>query len=150
MNEKRRTTVRSVIEIELRSNLDDRGALTAIEGGIDIPFDIARCYFMHDVVAARGGHAHRLSQQIVVAVSGSSRIRLSDGVATDEILLSSPTSGVYIGPMTWIELPFCSPGAVVLVFASTHYDNSKVIRDWNEYLRERSATEPSVSQRSEP
>lgn len=140
MDEIRRTTVRTVTEIRLKSNVDDRGTLTAVEGGVDIPFDIARCYFMHDVLAPRGGHAHRASEQIVIAVAGSCRIRLSDGVATEEVVLDSPSSGVYIGPMTWIEVPFFSPGAVVLVLASTHYDNKKVIRDWNEYLREKATT----------
>ena len=137
MDETRRTAVRTVVEIRLRSNVDDRGTLTAIEGGIEVPFEIARCYFMHGVLGSRGGHAHRASHQIVMAVAGSCRLRLSDGIATEELLLDSPTRGVYIGPMTWIELPFVSPQAVILVLASTHYDNTKVIRDWNEYVLEK-------------
>lgn len=139
MDIKRQAAVRTVSEIRLKPNLDDRGALIAVAGGVDVPFEIARCYFMYDVLGPRGGHAHRTTEQIVIAVAGWCRIRVSDGVATEEFVLDSPASGVYIGPMTWIEVPIFSPQAVVLVLASTHYDNKKVIRDWHEFLREKAA-----------
>jgi hypothetical protein len=45
------------------------GSLTAIEAGMDIPFDVKRVYYLYDVPGGeeRGAHAHRdLSQLIIV------------------------------------------------------------------------------------
>ena len=46
------------------------GNLTAINGLIDIPFEIKRVYYLYDVPGgeSRGGHAHRTLNQLVVKV----------------------------------------------------------------------------------
>jgi hypothetical protein len=37
--------------------------------------------------------------------------------------------------MIWKDMYDFSPDSVLLVLASTHYDGSEYIRDYNEYLR---------------
>ena len=58
---------------------DDRGTLTAIEGST-LPFGIKRVFYMHGMPDGRerGAHAHRDTQQVVVAASGSFRMDISD------------------------------------------------------------------------
>ena len=60
---------------------DDRGRLTAVESGVDVPFAIVRVFYVHDVAtgAPRGGHAHRDTDQVITAVSGSLTLAVSDG-----------------------------------------------------------------------
>ena len=123
--------------IELKTNNDSRGSLTAIEAASNIPFEIKRCYLLHHLVAARGGHAHRDTQQLVISASGSINIRLSDGLVSKSYSLDTPTFGLLINPMTWIEIPEFSTGAVVVVLASTHYDHRRTIRMWGEFLNEK-------------
>jgi hypothetical protein len=125
----------SVQLINLWTNNDNRGALTVIEGNLDIPFKIKRCYFLHDIRMPRGGHAHRETSQMMVAVSGSCQVRLSDGYESKNFNLDSPSIGLYFDPMLWIEIPTFSDDATILVIANTHYDNKKTIRDWQEYLK---------------
>jgi dTDP-4-dehydrorhamnose 3,5-epimerase-like enzyme len=120
--------------IDLPSHADERGILTAIESAVDIPFEIRRVYFVHDVITARGGHAHRETHQVVVAVSGRCELRLSDGRDEQTYPLEGPTRGVLIGPMLFIRMENFSPGTVVVSLASTHYDSSRSIRLWDEYL----------------
>lgn len=120
--------------IDLPSHRDERGYLTAIEGGQDIPFAIERVYFLHDVRGSRAGHAHRDTEQCLIPVSGECRLRLSDGQQFLEWELTSPSRALYIVPMLFIEVSHFSPGAVLLVLASTHYDKSRSIRSWAEYL----------------
>ena len=120
--------------VELPSNVDERGVLTSIESGQDIPFEIKRIFYMHHIITDRGGHAHADTEQVVTAAAGRFKMDLSDGVSTRTYVLDDPTRGVYTPPMVFIELYDFSPGAVCLVLASTHYDIGKSIRSWEAYL----------------
>ena len=44
--------------------------------------------------------------------------------------------GVYIPKMIWKDMYDFSSDSVLLVLASTHYDGSEYIRDYDEYLKE--------------
>jgi hypothetical protein len=122
--------------IDFRSVVDERGALTFIEGAKDIPFEIKRAYYLYDVRQDRGGHAHRDTQQIIIALSGRFVLELSDGAGSRRFALESPARGVHVVPMLFLRLLDFAPGTVVLVLASTHYDSSRTIRSWEEYVRE--------------
>ncbi len=121
--------------IQVRTQVDERGSLTAIEAQ-DVPFPIRRVFYMHDVTSGstRGGHAHLDTDQFALAVHGAVRLLVSDGVEAREIFLNTPSAGVYLPRMTWTVLSDFSPGAVCLVLASTQYDRSRSIRTWREYL----------------
>jgi hypothetical protein len=121
--------------IDLPSSVDPRGVLTSIEGELDIPFEIRRVFYMHHVITDRGGHAHADTEQVVIAAAGCFKMDLSDGTHTQTYTLNDPTRGVYTPRMVFIKLYDFSPGAVCLVLASTHYDMSKSIRSWEEYLK---------------
>jgi hypothetical protein len=123
--------------LELPSHTDERGTLTVVESGQDISFEVKRIYVLHHMVGARGGHAHRDTHQVVVALAGALTLRLCDGVERRTFRLDDPTRGVYFGPMLFIEIDDFTTDAAALVFASTHYDKARSIRSWEEYLKER-------------
>jgi hypothetical protein len=124
--------------VNINSVCDIRGCLTAIEGGQTVPFEVKRVFYMHDVVlgADRGGHAHRDTDQFAVAVHGSLKIIVSDGLESRTVILDNPGWGITLPRMTWTNLVDFSDGAVCMVLASTHYDRSKSIRTWAEYIAE--------------
>lgn len=101
-----------------------------------IPFEVKRVFYMHNVVqgADRGGHAHRDTDQFAVAVHGSLKIIVSDGLKSRTVILDNPGWGITLPRLTWTSLVDFSDGAVCMVLASTHYDRSKSIRTWSEYL----------------
>lgn len=120
--------------LDLPSHRDSRGVLTAIESTRDIPFEIRRVYTLHDIDDDRGGHAHRDTHQLIIAVAGSFEVELSDGSSTRAYPLGDPAQGLLLGPMLFIRLTHFAAGTVGLVLASTHYDKSRSIRSWEEYL----------------
>ncbi len=120
--------------VDLKTNVDVRGSLTSIEGVIDVPFDIKRCYIVHHVAAARGGHAHPDTQQLVIATAGAVRIDLHDGHASQSFRLETPAKGLIIKPMTWIEISEFTSDTVLVVLASTHYNHQKTIRNWDQFI----------------
>lgn len=123
--------------VPLPAHCDERGLLVAIEGGRDIPFPIARVYYIlgSDRVA-RGFHAHRELEQVAVSVSGSCRMVLDDGTQRSEVLLDRPDRGIHIGRMIWHEMHDFSADSVLLVLASAAHDEADYIRDYPAFLSE--------------
>ena len=124
--------------INFRDLGDDRGKLVVIEGGKDIPFEIARAFYIYgsDSNVVRGQHANRESEFILVNVAGTSKVMITDGVDKDIVNLDKPMKAVYIPKMMWKEMYDFSPDAVLLVLANTHYDGKEYIRNFEEYLEE--------------
>lgn len=120
--------------IDLPAVTDERGTLTAIEATQDIPFEIRRIFYMHHVSAGRGGHAHRDTDQVVIGISGRHVIEVKDATRSRRFVLDDPNRGLYLPRMTFTNLTEFSPGAVSLVLASTHYDRSRSLRTFDDYL----------------
>ena len=52
------TTVEDCKLVDIRRFSDDRGYLSVVEGGVDVPFEIKRIYYLYMVPeTARGAHA---------------------------------------------------------------------------------------------
>jgi len=123
--------------LELPITSDPRGNLTAVEGGQDIPFEIRRVYYLCDVPggAARGGHAHKKLQQVIISMSGSFDVTLDDGKERMSFQLNRSFRGLLVPEMIWREIDNFSSGAVCLVLASEHFDELDYYRDYDEFLR---------------
>ena len=117
---------------------DERGKLVVIEGGEAIPFEIKRVFYIYgsDATVVRGQHANRESEFVLINVAGKSKVRITDGIDEMVIELDRPMMGVYIPRMLWKDMYDFSSDSVLLVLASTHYDDSEYIRDYNDYLKE--------------
>ena len=121
--------------IQLNRIRTEVGDLVACEKEGGIPFDPVRVYYLYDVpdTAERGGHAHRELQQVIVAVSGSFKVVLSDGTEEKVVVLRKPTEGLLLPPGLWRTLEDFSGGAICLVLASHEYDEGDYIRDFNDF-----------------
>ena len=116
----------------------DLGALTALEGAQDIPFDVKRVYYITDVPGnmTRGFHSHRKLEQVLLCLHGSVKIRVKTPSEEEVVPLEENSEGLYIGHMVWREMFDFSPGAVLLVLASEHYTEEDYIRDYEKYMEE--------------
>lgn len=111
------------------------GSLTAIEGAVDVPFEVKRVYYIYDVPAGvrRGFHSHMNLHQVLICVHGSVKILTKTPCEKKITELSENNRGLYIGPMIWREMYDFSEDAVLLVLASEHYAEEDYIRDYTEY-----------------
>lgn len=116
---------------------DRRGNLSVVEEFKNVPFHIARAYWLYDVPAGamRGGHAHKRLKQLLIALSGSFTVTLDDGLEKRKILLNRPYQGLLIETGIWRTIDDFSSGAVCLVLASELYDESDYIYDYEEFLK---------------
>jgi len=117
---------------------DERGHLVVVEGAQAIPFDIKRVFYIYgsDDTVVRGRHANRESEFVFINVAGKSKLKITDG--TEELILEldKPNMGVYLPRMLWKDMYDFSPDSVLLVLASTHYDGTEYIRNYEDYLKE--------------
>lgn len=118
-----------------RTNKNQTGSLSFLEGEHDLPFAIKRVYYIYNVIgnARRGFHAHKHLKQYLICVNGSCEVLLDDGQEQETVLLNIPNEGLYVGPRMWHEMYNFSDDAVLLVLASDYYDESDYIRDYQEF-----------------
>lgn len=115
---------------------DPRGNLSFIEGMRHIPFEIKRVYYLYDVPGGetRAGHAHKVCDQLLIAMSGSFDVTLDDGAARRLYQLNRSYVGLYVPRMIWREIDNFSSGAVCLALASTFYNANDYFRDYAEFI----------------
>lgn len=116
-----------------------QGSITPVEAERDVPFPIARVYYFYDVPGGegRGGHAHRLLEQIIVAVMGAFEVALDDGAERRVYRLERAYQGLYVAPMIWREMQEFSSGGIGVVLASHTYDEDDYIRDYEQFRTEK-------------
>jgi len=126
--------------IEFTQRGDERGHLVIAEGGgVDIPFDIKRVFYIYgsDKDVVRGQHANRKTEFVLINVAGTSKVKVKDGLGKEEVYnLDRPHIGIYLPTMTWKDMFDFSEDSVLLVLASEHYDATEYIRDYDAFVAE--------------
>lgn len=141
--------------LDFQPHGDDRGQLTVVESGKDIPFDVKRVFYIYGVEGGvrRGFHALRDTDQVLVCVKGSCKVLLDDGSAGDAcgsgaagdaregdgsgkvvVSLDDPQKGLLVPAHLWREMFDFSPDAMLLVLASGPYAESDYIRNYEDFL----------------
>ena len=123
--------------IELPKILDDRGNLSFFESNNQVPFAIARTYWIYDVPGGetRGGHAYKTLQEIIVALSGSFDVVLNDGKREAKFTLNRSYFGLYVPEMIWRSVENFSTNALAFIAASSQYDEADYIREFDAFTQ---------------
>lgn len=124
----------SVIELPKIDN--DKGNITPIVGGVNLPFAIARVFYLYDIPGgeARGAHAHKECHQFLVAAHGSFEVVLDDGVNKRTVTLNRPYYGLHIPPGVWAAEQGFSGGSICLVMTSHTYNEADYIRNYGKFI----------------
>jgi len=118
---------------------DPRGNLSFIEEEDHIPFKIKRIYWIYDVPGGqvRGGHAFKMQEELIVALSGSFDVEIDDGTNKQTYALNRSYYGLYIPSGVWRQMQNFSTNSLALVMSSTHYNEMDYIRDYTEFEKYR-------------
>lgn len=120
---------------QLKTFTDERGSLTLLEGGIDVPFQIARVYWLHSVPAGRerGKHANKIASQYLLAINGSVDVTIENTEGRRTVHLDSKNKGLLVPAGTWNELSNFSENAVLIVFSSQLYRPETYLNTYEEF-----------------
>jgi dTDP-4-dehydrorhamnose 3,5-epimerase-like enzyme len=128
-----------VKKITFTEHGDNRGHLVVVEGGIDVPFEIKRLFYIYDSNqdVVRGQHANRKSEFVLVNISGTCKVKVSDGKGQENIfLLDKPCEGLYIPAMWWKDMYDITSNFLLLALSSEHYDSNEYIRNYDTFVNE--------------
>ncbi|HMW67750.1 MAG TPA: FdtA/QdtA family cupin domain-containing protein [Chitinophagaceae bacterium] len=123
--------------VQLPKIPDKRGNLTFFENSKQIPFEIARVYWIYDVPGGetRGSHAYKEQQEFIVALSGSLDVVLHNGNEELKFSLNRSYYGLYIPKMYWRRLENFSTNSLALNVSDRAYDAMDYIRDFEEFKK---------------
>lgn len=121
--------------INLPKIIDKRGNLSFFEHPRQLPFEIARTYWIYDVPGGeiRGSHAFKEQQEFIVALSGSFDVVLHDGREEIKFSLNRSYYGLFIPKMYWRRMENFSTNALALIVSDKHFDEQDYIRDFEEF-----------------
>lgn len=123
--------------LQLPKILDKRGNLSFFEHPKQLPFEIARTYWIYDVPGGecRGSHAFKEQQEFIVALSGSFDVVLHDGKEEQRFSLNRSYYGLYIPKMYWRKLENFSTNSLALIVSDRPYDPQDYIRAFDEFKK---------------
>ena len=116
---------------------DPRGNLSYFENPLQIPFKIARTYWIYDVPGGetRGSHAYLEQQEFIIALSGSFDVVLHDGKDEMKFSLNRSYYGLYIPNKHWRTLENFSTNALALIVSDKTYSQEDYIRNFDEFKK---------------
>jgi hypothetical protein len=115
---------------------DPRGNLTFLQNPGQVPFPIARVFWTYDVPGGeiRGAHAYRQQQEVIIALSGSFDVIITDASGFEKCFsLNRSYYGLYLPPMTWRRMENFSTNALGLHLSSHAFMAEDYIRDFNQF-----------------
>jgi hypothetical protein len=111
---------------------DPRGNLTFLQNTDQVPFEIQRVFWTYDVPGGeiRGGHAYYKQEEIIIALSGSFDVVITDMVGKEtKYSLNRSYYGLYIPAMTWRHMENFSTNSLGLHVTSSLFDAEDYIWD---------------------
>lgn len=121
--------------INLPKIIDKRGNLSFFEHPRQLPFEIARTYWIYDVPGgeSRGGHAFKEQQEFIVALSGSFDVVLHDGKDEVKFSLNRSYYGLFVPKMYWRTMENFSTNALALIVSDQKFSEADYIRNLEEF-----------------
>lgn len=117
---------------------DPRGNLTFFQNWDQIPFEIKRTFWTYDVPAGeiRGGHAYKLQNEIIIALSGSFDVVITSIDNSKQVFsLNRSNFGLYIPSNNWRHVENFSTNAVVLHISDQFFEEDDYIRNFEDYIK---------------
>lgn len=125
--------------IQLPKIFDPRGNLTFLQYPNQLPFEIKRVFLTYDVPGgeSRGGHAYFSQMEVIVALSGSFDVVITDKRKQEtRIHLNRSNHGLFLPASTWRHMENFSTNALSLHLCSSIYNEFDYLRDFDVYCDE--------------
>lgn len=112
------------------------GFLVPLEHDNNLPFKVKRVFYTYSMPLGsnRGEHAYHNTEQILICIAGSLKVKCFDGKKELIYELNKPDEALYIGPHVWRTTFEHSSDAVLLVLSSLEFNEEDYIRDYDKFI----------------
>lgn len=117
---------------------DPRGNLTFVQNADQIPFKIQRVFWTYDVPGGevRGGHAYFKQEEIIIALSGSFDVIITDKKGKQaKYSLNRSYYGLYVPARNWRHMENFSTNALGLHLSSSVFHANDYLRDFETFRK---------------
>lgn len=121
--------------ISLPGSKNDSGELRYWENKLLFQDGIKRCFWVFEVEEnkARGNHAHKTENQVIIAIHGEIEAHIINRKGEDiTFVLNHPSQALFIPPLHWISTKFGS-SAVLLGMTNETFSEEDYIRDRSQF-----------------
>ena len=127
--------VASLISIEIFT--EARGELLVGEFPKNLPFAPTRFFVVRGVPSgeSRGHHAHKTTQQILICLEGTVKVRVNDGTGWAWFVLDSGSKCLHLPALHWGEQHYLTENTKLLVLASEPYSADEYISSFKEFSK---------------
>ncbi len=110
------------------------GYITSTQVATKIPFAIKRVFWTYQTPTGyiRGNHANKCTEEVLIAITGSIKVKASMGREVEEFLLHTNSTGLFIPALCWTEIEF-SENSIALCLTSTDFDENDYIHTYDEF-----------------
>ena len=129
--------MKRILKFKLNKKGNEKlGFLIPLEREYNLPFEVKRIFYTYGVSSEnnRGAHAYYNTEQILICVSGSLKIKCFDGENEEVCILNKSDEALYISPLIWRTTFEHSTDAVLLVLSSLEYNGDDYIRDYDKFI----------------
>ena len=114
---------------------EKRGTLIPIDLN-DLPFQPKRIFFVTNVPKfdLRGEHAHYLTEQVLVCISGRIEVKLDYGNNMLKQVSLLPGMTIYITNKVWGTQKYLEDNTTICSICSTLYDKKDYITDYKKFI----------------
>ena len=112
------------------------GLLTSTQFAEKLPFAVKRAFWIQGTPPeiVRGHHANKTTREVLIALTGTIKVKAETHEGVSEFTLLSSATGLYIPALCWTELTFAE-GTIALCLASTDFDEQDYLRDYEVYKK---------------
>lgn len=112
------------------------GYLTTTQYADRLPFEVKRVFWTYGIPSGveRGNHANKMTEEVLIAISGNITVKAEWSGGEEEFKLNSPNCGMYIPALCWTTLSFSSD-AIAVCLASTDFSEKDYIRDYPTFVK---------------
>ncbi|MBS1735225.1 MAG: WxcM-like domain-containing protein [Bacteroidetes bacterium] len=124
--------------IQLPKITDPRGNLTFLQNPDQLPFVIKRTFWTYDVPGGetRGGHAYRSQQEIIIALSGSFDVVITNQNNEQQIFsLNRSYYGLFLPANTWRHMQNFSTNSLSLHLSDSLFNKEDYIREFETFQK---------------
>ena len=115
-----------IYKYKLTEYQDNDGKLTPFEKEVNVPFEVKRVFYIHEVPLGktRANHACMNGAMVLIMINGKAKVKLDTGVSMCEFELCEMKEALFVPPRIWLSVEFKDEKGIMMVLSNIQYKDA--------------------------